>query len=66
MKRFWLNKYKSKVAKRENNGAISENVRKVGEFVKGLFGKYENIPYDENSVMIEKTGNFSKITKHYY
>ena len=53
---LWLSKYKSELAKKENNDAILESGRKVGEFAKGLFGDYIDVLYDDDSVMIEKTG----------
>ena len=53
---LWLSKYKSELAKKENNDAILENGRKVGEFAKGLFGDYIDVFDDDDSVMIEKTG----------
>lgn len=53
---LWLEKYKPECAVINKNEAIIGNGKKVGELAKGLFGDYEDIPYNENlSVMIEKT-----------
>lgn len=58
---LWLTKYKPESAVSEDNEAIFETGRQVGELAKGLFGDYEDIPYDKNlSVMIEKTENLLK------
>ena len=43
---FWLNKYKKDLAVVNVNDNILENGRKVGEFAKGLFGDYVEVPYD--------------------
>ena len=53
---LWLNKYKPDTAAGGDKEAIFETGRKVGELAKGLFGEYEDIPFDKNySVMIDKT-----------
>ncbi|MBQ2665592.1 DUF2779 domain-containing protein [Methanobrevibacter sp.] len=53
---LWLNKYKSNTSKSENNESIFEKGRQVGDLAKGLFGEYEDIPYDKkHSVRMEKT-----------
>ena len=45
-KMFWLNKYKKDLAVVNVNDNILENGHKVGEFAKGLFVDYVEIPYD--------------------
>lgn len=53
---LWLSKYKPKCAVVEDNEAILENGRKVGELAKGLFGDYDDVPYDNDiNKRIEKT-----------
>ncbi len=54
---LWLNKFKPEYAKEdENQSPVFATGREVGELAKGLFGDYNDIPYDENlNVMIEKT-----------
>ena len=53
---FWLNKYKPDVAAGEDKTVLFENGHKVGELAKGLFGPYEDIPFDITlNPMIEKT-----------
>jgi hypothetical protein len=52
---LWLDNYGPKLSQEMNNDAILENGRKVGKLAKGLFGEYVDIPYDDDSVMIEKT-----------
>lgn len=55
-KMFWLNKYKKDLAVVNVNDNILENGRKVGEFAKGLFGDYVEVPYDLSiNKRIEKT-----------
>lgn len=52
---LWLNKYNPKPPV-ESNESVFETGKKVGELAKGLFGDYEDIPYDKNiSERIEKT-----------
>ena len=53
---LWLNKYKSERAVAESNDAVLENGRKVGELAKGLFGDYQDIPYDKDiTLRVQKT-----------
>lgn len=53
---LWLNKYKQDCAVNGSNDAILETGRKVGELAKGLFGHYEDIPYNKDiNVRIDKT-----------
>ena len=58
---LWLKKYKPECAIPTAMDSILENGTKVGEFAKGLFGKYQNIEFDENlNVMMEKTKKLLK------
>ncbi len=58
---LWLKKYKPDVAIPSEKDAIFENGNKVGELAKGLFGKYEDIKFNENlNIMIEKTKKLLK------
>ena len=58
---LWLSKYKPKAAAAKINESVFEIGRHVGELAKGLFGDYEEIPYNKNlSVMIEKTEELLK------
>lgn len=57
---LWLNEYKPKSAEVDDNDALFETGRQVGELAKGLFGEYEDIPFDKNSVMMEKTEKLIK------
>ena len=53
---LWLEKYKPECATPEDKTVIFENGHKVGELAKGLFGDYEDIPFDRNiSPMIKQT-----------
>ena len=53
---LWLSEYKPKAAAAKNNESVFENGRQVGEIAKGMFGDYEDIPFNKNlSIMIEKT-----------
>ena len=53
---LWLRKYKPYCAVAEDKTTIFENGRKVGELAKGLFGEYEDVPFDRTlSPMIERT-----------
>ena len=53
---LWLTKYKPECAVVEDKETIFENGRLVGELAKGLFGDYEDIPFDRALwPMIEKT-----------
>ena len=58
---LWLNKYKPDVVMAEDKETIFANGKKVGELAKGLFGDYEDIPFNKNlRVMIEKTEDLLK------
>ena len=58
---LWLNKYKPDESLSEDKQAIFETGRQVGELAKGLFGDYEDVPFDSNfSFKIEKTKEFLK------
>ena len=58
---LWLKKYKPEYAIPTVKDSILENGTKVGELAKGLFGKYQNIEFDENlNVMLEKTKELLK------
>lgn len=53
---FWLSKYKPDEAAGKDKTVLFENGHKVGELAKGLFGPYEDIPFDITlDPMIEKT-----------
>lgn len=55
-KKLWMSKYKKEEAVQKGRDAIFKNGTKVGQFAKGIFGKYEDIEYNEDlNVMIEKT-----------
>ena len=55
-KMFWLRKYKKYCAVAEDKTTIFENGHKVGELAKGLFGDYEDVPFDITlTPMIERT-----------
>ena len=58
---LWLKKYKPEVAVESEKDAVFENGNKVGQLAKGLFGKYEDVEYNENlNIMIEKTNELLK------
>ena len=53
---LWMRKYKSYCAVAEDKTTIFENGHKVGELAKGLFGDYEDVPFDKTlTPMIERT-----------
>ena len=53
---LWLKKYKPEVAIPTEKDTIFENGNKVGELAREIFGKYENVEFNENlNIMIEKT-----------
>ena len=55
---LWLNKYRP--LPKEENGILKKGIE-VGELAKGLFGDYEDVPYDENqSVRVKKTEELLK------
>lgn len=52
---LWLKKYKPLPVDETDNSSFDEG-RKVGEFAKGLFGDYEDVPYDEDiGVRVKRT-----------
>ena len=58
---LWLKKYKPEVAVESEKDAVFDNGNKVGQLAKGLFGKYEDVEYNENlNIMIEKTNELLK------
>ena len=57
---LWLNKYKPDCAKKTDNPGILKTGQEVGQLAKGLFGEYEDIPYDNHKIMIEKTEELLK------
>lgn len=58
---LWLKKYRPEYAVQTAKDSVLENGSKVGELAKGLFGKYEDVEYNEDlNVMIEKTQEFLK------
>lgn len=55
-KKIWLKKYKPECAIQTARESVLKNGTKVGELAKGLFGKYEDVDFNENlNIMIEKT-----------
>ena len=53
---LWLDKYKAEVSTAEADETRFETGRKVGELAKGLFGDYEDIPFDKDfNLRLEKT-----------
>ena len=55
-KMFWLSKYRKYCAAGEDKTAIFETGHRVGELAKGLFGDYEDVPFDITlTPMIERT-----------
>ena len=58
---LWLKKYKPETAIPSEKDAVFENGNKVGKLAKGLFGRYEDIEFNENlNVMIERTKELLK------
>ena len=58
---LWLEKYKPDSSQAEDNEAVFERGRQVGELAKELFGEYEDIPFDKNlNLRIEKTEELLK------
>ena len=52
---LWLDKYKP-ISSDDTDKSVFEKGRQVGELAKGLFGDYDDVPFDENiGVRIEKT-----------
>lgn len=57
---LWLNKHKPIKVDGPDKSTFEEG-RKVGDFAKGLFGDYVDVPYDEDiCVRVEKTANLLK------
>ena len=55
-KMFWLGKYRKYCASGEDKTAIFETGHRIGELAKGLFGDYEDVPFDITlTPMIERT-----------
>ena len=58
---LWLKKYKPETAIPSEKDAVFENGNKVGKLAKGLFGRYEDIEFNENlNVMVERTKELLK------
>lgn len=57
---LWLNKYKPECASEIENTSVLETGNEVGQLAKGLFGEYEDIPYDYHDKMIEKAEELLK------
>ena len=58
---IWLKKYKPEYAIQTAKDIVLENGTKVGQLAKGLFGKYENIDFNENlNIMIDQTKKLLK------
>ncbi|WP_407423016.1 DUF2779 domain-containing protein [Methanobrevibacter sp.] len=58
---LWLNKYKPETAEKENNDAVLEKGKQVGNVAKRLFGDYEDVPYNMDiDVRIKKTHELLK------
>lgn len=61
MKMIWLMKYKTEFAVQTAKESVLENGTRVGELAKGLFGKYEDVEYNEDlNVMVENTNKLLK------
>ena len=53
---IWLKKYKPECAIQKARDTVLENGTAVGQLAKSLFGKYENIDFNEKlNIMIEQT-----------
>lgn len=53
---LWLDKYGEDHSQSEGDDSSFEEGRKVGELAKGLFGDYEDVPFDSNpTVRVERT-----------
>ena len=50
---LWLNEYKPNLKQEKGSDAILETGKKVGEFAKGLFGDYEDVPYDNSQTVMK-------------
>lgn len=58
---IWLNKHKPGSVAPEKDDSTFEEGRKVGEAAKGLFGDYEDVPFDKDiTVRLEKTEELLK------
>ena len=59
---IWLKKYKPKYAVQTARESVLENGTRVGELAKGLFGKYEDVQFNEDlNVRIKQTQELMKI-----
>ena len=53
---YWLNRYKKEEMSVEGNDSTLKKGRQVGEFAKGLFGDYSDVPVDcDISLRTQKT-----------
>lgn len=60
-KNLWLKKYKPEYAVQTAKDSVLENGARVGEFAKGLLGKFEDVKFNEDlNIMIEKTQELLK------
>lgn len=58
---YWLSKYKPDCSAAESDESAFEEGRQVGELAKGLFGDYEDVPYNKDiSLRVEKTRKLLK------
>lgn len=58
---IWLKKYKPEYAVQTARESVLENGTRVGELAKGLFGKYEDVQFNEDlNVMIKQTQELMK------
>lgn len=58
---IWLKKYKPEYAIQKAKDAVLNNGTAVGQLAKGLFGKYEDIEFNENlNIMIKQTKELLK------
>lgn len=53
---LWLNRYRKDILESESDDSLFETGRQVGELAKGLFGKYEDVPYEKDfNLRLKKT-----------
>lgn len=58
---LWLKKYKPEYAVQTTKDSVFENGSRVGELAKKLFGKYQNVEFNEDlNIMIETTEKLLK------
>lgn len=57
---LWLNKYKAEYKVKLDNTNIIETGNEVGQLAKGLFGEYEDVPFDNRVNMLNKTEELLK------